>query len=92
MSTADAQIPPRSVEQLAVFLGVSKRTVYRGCKDPDPDRRWPHSVVAGKFRFSASQVERILAIQSAEDPAVAQDAQVVDLGRIVRAVRRRQVA
>lgn len=89
---ADTQVPLRSVAQLAAFLGVSKATVYRGCRESDPQRHWPHEVIAGQFKFTASQVERILAVQAAPGPAVERDAQVVSIDQVVRAAKRLKVA
>lgn len=92
MNSADTQIPLKSVEQLADFLGVSKATVYRGCRESDPDKHWPHETIAGKFKFTASQVERILAIQAAPAPVAVQDTQVVSPARAARSARRLQAA
>ena len=92
MNSADVQVPLKSVAQLAEFLGVSKTTVYRGCRETDPERHWPHETIAGQFKFTASQVGRILAIQAAPAPVAVQDTQVVSPARAARSARRLKAA
>ena len=86
----DTETPLRSVAQLAKFLGVGTATVYRHCKSTDPAEHWPHTKIAGHFKFSGSQVERILALQSAQDESAPAPVapEPIPVERLVRAARR----
>lgn len=88
--SADTEIPLKSVAQLAKHLGVGEATVYKGCHETDPAKRWPYTVIAGKWKFTASQVAHILALQAADDATATQDtvAEAVPIDRLARAARR----
>lgn len=90
--SADTEIPLKSVAQLAAHLGVSKTFVYAHCR-ADAEQFWPHEVIAGQFKFTASQVEQILALQRASQPTDLAQAQrgvvQLDPARLARAARRR---
>ncbi len=85
---SDAEVPLKSVAQMAKFLGVGKATVYRGCHEADPARRWPHMTIAGQFKFTASHTARILALLGDEPHEPAAAADMVPLARLRRAARR----
>lgn len=77
-----------SAKQLALLLDVSRDTVEAHCKPGAPDY-WEHHRIGRQIKFTAAQVEAILAdsLMPAQMPG-GRAAPVVDMAAVMRGLER----